>query len=342
MRTLPAVRGAALAAAAATIALTGCTSHAASDHHAIVPAARASLPAGTAATGGWHGVTLIGPAAQAWTSQFAATAADDSWSTWQPCSSCQGTAPRVERWNGHAWATVPLPHRLATAAAAAVAVGASSASNAWLVAPGQVVRWNGGSWQAEPIPSWAVLGSAGVYKVAAAVFGPASAWLFSLDRNASPTPYYAARDDGGRWSKVPLPGAPEAVSALAPDDIWVLGATRASAATNNPSVILVHWNGTRWATVTAPTVRVPDRASVDNADLVATGPHDAWLVRQTQKPNSEGEPGPGPDQRRRHGPGRNRWPLAGHGRRRARRDPGLLSPHRGGLGQGGRSRHPDH
>ena len=282
MRTLPVLRSAALVAVAAAIALAGCDSHAATTHHSGV-----APPAGTAATGGWRGSKLIGPAAQTWTSEFAATAAGDAWSAWQPCSSCQGTGqatpPRVEHWNGTGWTQLTVPRALAADAASAVAVGASSASNAWLVAPGKIVRWNGASWQAERIPSWATQSGAGVYKLAAAVFGPGSAWLFSLGRNASPTPYYAARDDGGRWAKVPLPGSPDEVSALTPGDIWVLGATRATAATNNPRTILMHWDGTRWSTAAAPALPARGDVVVDNQDLVATGPRDAWLVRETQR-----------------------------------------------------------
>jgi hypothetical protein len=290
MRTLPVLRGAALAAAAATIALTGCDGHAATTHHS----AAVAPPAGTAATAGWRGSTLIGPAAQTWTSEFAATAADDTWSAWQSCGSCQATGqatpPRVEHWNGAGWSQLTVPRSVAADAAAAVTLGASSASNAWLVAPGKIVHWNGTSWQAEAIPAWATQGSAGVYKLAAAVFGPSSAWLFSLGRNASPTPYYAARDTGGHWVKVPLPGSPDEVSALSPDDIWVLGATAATAATNNPRTILMHWDGTRWSTVTAPAATAPGDVVVNNQDLVATGPHDAWLVRQTQHSNADGQP----------------------------------------------------
>lgn len=87
-----------------------------------------------------------------------------------------------------------------------------------------------------------------------------------------------------------MPGSPDEVSALSPDDIWVLGATPASAATNNPRTILMHWDGTRWSTVTAPTVTVRGDVVVDDQDLTATGPHDAWLVREIQESNSDGQP----------------------------------------------------
>jgi hypothetical protein len=292
MRTLPVVCGAVVVAAAAaiTIALTVDGGHA-TTHRPTVPAA--SPPAGSAATDGWRGVQLIGTAGQAWAASLVADAPGDAWSTWQSCTACQSaqraTVVRVEHWDGSRWAQVEVPQALAGDAESAVAVGASSASNAWLVSPGRVLRWDGTGWQAQPIPSWVTLGSAGVYKVAAEVSGPDSAWVFSLDRNASPTPYYAARDTGGSWAKVALPGSPDEVSALSPDDIWVLGATRATAATNNPATILMHWNGTAWNTVAAPTVSVTAAVTVDDQDLVAAGPADVWLVRQTQESNSDGQ-----------------------------------------------------
>jgi hypothetical protein len=288
MRTLPVACGVAAAAAATAIALTGCSGPAATAHHpAITP------PPGSAATGGWRGVELIGTAGQAWAGGLVADAPGDAWSTWQSCTACQSarraTLVRVEHWDGSRWAQVAVPRALAGAAGSAVAIGASSAGNAWLVGPGLVLRWDGSRWRAQPIPAWVTLGSAGVYKVAAEVFGPGSAWVFSLDRNSSPTPYYAARYTGGSWSKVGLPGSPDEVSALSPDDIWVLGATRATAATSNPATILMHWDGTSWSTVAAPTVSVSSAVTVNDEDLVAAGPDDVWLVRETQVSNSDGQ-----------------------------------------------------
>jgi hypothetical protein len=285
MRTLP------VAVAAATmIVLTGCSGPAATAHH---PAGTITPPAGSPPTDGWRGVQLIGTAAQSWSGSLVADAPGDAWSTWQSCTACQSagraTVLRVEHWDGSRWAQVTVPPALAADAESAVAVGASSASNAWLVSPGHLLRWDGTAWQAQPVPSWVTLGSAGVYKVAAEVFGPGSAWVFSLDRNASPTPYYAARYTGGNWAKVALPGSPDEVSALSPDDIWVLGATRATAATNNPATILMHWDGTSWRTVAAPSVSVPGSVTVNDEDLVAAGPDDVWLVRETQVSNSDGQ-----------------------------------------------------
>jgi hypothetical protein len=252
----------------------------------------AAPPAGSAATGGWRGVAVIGAAAHAWTSQLVATGAADAWSYWASCAVCTAGQPsttfRVEHWNGTAWAPVSVPQPLAATAGSAVALGASSASDAWLVAPGAVLRWDGTSWQRQPIPAWVTLGSAGLYKVSAAVFGPGAAWVFSLDRNAEKS-YYAARYNGRDWVKVALPGSPEQVSALAPDDIWVLGATPASAATANPVTILMHWNGTSWTSVPAPRDTVPAGTTVDNGELVATGPREAWLVRQEQRVGSDGQ-----------------------------------------------------
>jgi hypothetical protein len=304
VRSIPSVRTAAGAATIAlALAVSACstgqhsaTAHAASPRpggsSAQAGGSPAAAPAGSAATGGWRGVAVVGAAAHAWTSQLVATGAGDAWSFWTSCTVCTVGQPattfRVEHWDGTSWAQASVPQALAATAGSAVALGASSASNAWLVAPGAVLRWNGASWQRQPVPGWVTLGSAGLYKVSAAVFGPDSAWVFSLDRNAEKN-YYAARYNGRDWARVALPGSPEQVSALAPDDIWVLGATRATAASGNPATILMHWNGTSWTSVAAPGDAVPASTTVDNGELVATGPRDAWLVRQEQRVGSDGQ-----------------------------------------------------
>jgi hypothetical protein len=234
----------------------------------------AAVPADGATAPGWRVVQTIGPSTGVWADNFVAASASSAWSTWVAVSHSY-----VERWTGTAWQQVPVPSKLANDAASSVAIGASSASNAWLFDPGKVLRWNGSQWHLQQIPTWVVHGNlSGSYNVASAVFSPSSVWVFSegVDSFTSPD-HYAARYNGHVWVKVQLPGVPGEVSALSASDIWVLGVTTASAAGANPKEILMHWNGKSWSTVAIPKVTPPAGATEYAGGLAATGTADAWL-----------------------------------------------------------------
>jgi len=208
-----------------------------------------AVPASGAATPGWRVVKIFGPAEGVWADNFVATGAGDAWSTWDAVSHSL-----VERWTGRAWRQVPVPPNLAGDAASSVAIGASSASNAWLFDPGKVLRWNG------------------------------SVWVFSAGVDSMTKPdHFAAHYNGHVWVKVQLPGVISQVSALSPTDIWALGVTTATALGSNPAYILMHWNGKTWATVRIPKVSPPAGAVEFPVDLAATGPADAWLQRDIEQ-----------------------------------------------------------
>jgi hypothetical protein len=75
-----------------------------------------------------------------------------------------------------------------------------------------------------------------------------------------------------------LPGVPGEVSALAPNDIWVLGVTLASAIKNHPVSILMHWDGKSWTTISLPKVTVPKGASEYPGAMAADSATEAWLT----------------------------------------------------------------
>jgi hypothetical protein len=235
-----------------------------------------AVPASGAATPGWRVVKIFGPAEGVWADNFVATGAGDAWSTWDAVSHSL-----VERWTGRAWRQVPVPPNLAGDAASSVAIGASSASNAWLFDPGKVLRWNGSAWRLETIPAWVVhINLSGSFSVTSAVFSASSVWVFSAGVDSMTKPdHFAAHYNGHVWVKVQLPGVISQVSALSPTDIWALGVTTATALGSNPAYILMHWNGKTWATVRIPKVSPPAGAVEFPVDLAATGPADAWLQR---------------------------------------------------------------
>jgi hypothetical protein len=239
----------------------------------------AAIPASGAATPGWRVVKTFGPALGTWGDDFVAVNGTDAWSSWNAVSHFS-----VQHWTGTAWHQVTVPSNLAGIAASNVAIGASSASNAWLFSPGTTtsspgtaLRWNGITWHAQQIPSWVIrLSRAGDFNAAPEVFSPSSVWVFSVgfDKLGNPD-HFASFYNGRSWAKVSLPGVTNQVSALSPTDMWALGDTIAS----HSAQILMHWDGKRWHTVTIPAVTPPPGGIEYVYGLTATGPSDAWLLR---------------------------------------------------------------
>jgi hypothetical protein len=220
-----------------------------------------------------------------WQENLSASGSGDAWSTWTACAttSCSGTGGTVsdvEHWNGSAWTQVPAPASLAKYAAAPLAVSSSSASNAWLFNSGNTLRWNGTAWAEHSQPAWVTYGNlSGDYDLAAQVFSPTSTWVFSLGTNSLTSPdHYVSTWNGHTWSKLTLPGIATEVSALAPDDVWVLGATVASVMKNKPVYILMHWNGKSWTSTTLPKVTVPKGATEYPGEMTASSSTRAWLT----------------------------------------------------------------
>jgi hypothetical protein len=254
-------RGLTLAAAAmlttAALGTAACGSSAAS-----ADTYRASSMKSTVKTPGWRVVKMIGPAKSNVSSFLTADSANDAWSVWTG----SGTA-LVEHWTGSAWKAVPLPAKFDAYVQTAVSIGASSPANAWLFGTHrttEALRWTGATWVLQPIPSWVLpRDHAGTVTAMSAVFGPGDVWVFSLGIVG-----YAAHYNGHSWTRVRLSAVPAGVSALAADDIWVLG-----------TGVVLHWNGKQWATIDLPAIPLPSGANLSYSDLTATGPGDAWVVR---------------------------------------------------------------
>jgi hypothetical protein len=232
-----------------------------------------AVPAGAAAVRGWRVVQDLGPSPSPWQVSFSVPSADAAWATWRSGSDDS----YVEQWDGKNWSQVAVPSSLAGDVAASLAVGASSATDAWLFGPRTALQWNGQAWSRQSLPSWVVRPTAaGTTAITPAVFGNDAAWVFSLGADKASRPdHYAAFYDGKTWAKVTLPGVPDQVSAVAQNDIWALGTTPGSASARHPHYLLMHWDGQSWATVTLPAAT----GAQFPADLCATGPDDVWLQR---------------------------------------------------------------
>lgn len=252
----------------------------------IVSASAASAPA-------WRVVKTFPAAEGVWSENLSVSGAQNAWSTWIACKSCGGSNPVnyffVEHSAGSGWRRIGVPAPLVASAEASVALGTSSFKDTWLIDPPasptaattRVLRWNGSKWLVRAIPAWAVhLNLSGTYEVVPEIFGPRSVWIFSMGVDAFTKPdHYVARFNGRVWTKLQMPAIPVQVSALSPDDIWVLGATAASPQKASTQV-LMHWNGRRWRTVALPRVRVPANSTEYVNDPVALGPNDVWIQRQ--------------------------------------------------------------
>jgi hypothetical protein len=225
----------------------------------------------TAKAPGWRVITGIGSYNQNVSGTLTAGSAKDAWSVW---TGTRFTA--VERQTGTTWARVSLPAKLTAYARSAVAFGGDSATDFWLFSSYRTtaaLRFTGTKWTLAPIPSWVLRhrSGGGGLSASTAVLGPNNVWVFSLGAGN-----YAAHYNGHAWAKVKLPGVPDDVSAVGANDIWALAGN-----------VALHWNGTTWTTSKIPAAGGKPAESF--ANLAATGPKSAWVLRTI------GAPRPGTD-----------------------------------------------
>ena len=219
--------------------------------------------------------------ASSWIAGVAATGPRDAWAVANPCDSC-GTDPiLVERWNGTAWQSLPVPSGPAGVPPGwnASAVTASSPSNAWAFASatndGRDVtvaeHWTGRGW-AKPtaFPAWA-----GV--TTAVTSGPRDAWVFGTQITPSST--FAAHYNGSKWTRVSFPLFAQQASGLSAKNVWVVGSWALGKAPKGASPFAVeHWTGGGWHAVAVPKLKLPKGEFVQAQNVVADGPDNVWAV----------------------------------------------------------------
>ncbi|MCQ4210332.1 hypothetical protein [Streptomyces longispororuber] len=118
--------------------------------------------------------------------------------------------------------------------------------------------------------------------LAVAQVGPRTTWAAGVELSQSgkavrQTPLLLARDDraGDGWRRVQVPGVDSsgsrfnAVSAAAPDDVWLTGDATAD------GILTAHWDGAAWQTVSAP---VPSNDGAGLLGVATVSPADAWAV----------------------------------------------------------------
>ena len=145
-------------------------------------------------------------------------------------------------------------------------VAVRSASDVWAVGSassgGQnqtlTEHWNGSAWTVVPSPSPGV--SAGLTSVRA--LSSSNAWAvgaFNPGDN-SPNKTLIEHWDGSGWTVVPSPnpGTGQVLAAVrfvSKNDGWAVGSFAASTSSGTSAMIL-HWNGTKWTSVTSPNLVV--------------------------------------------------------------------------------------
>jgi hypothetical protein len=208
----------------------------------------------------------------------AAAGARDVWAVGYACPQQCGPSSHstlVEHWAGARWRTIPSPPGTGLLTPPTV-ISASSAANVWVFGDTvglttRVARWDGRRWA-----SFRFRGQ--VLTPAAAVFSRTNVWAFGEifhPASASSRPY-VARFTGRRWQRVPSPLVVQDASAVAPNDIWIVGTL------TGPGQVwaAAHWNGRSWRTLRFPPLppAVQRRAEIGNASIEAYSARDAWAA----------------------------------------------------------------
>jgi hypothetical protein len=264
----------------------------------------AMLGWGTAASAapGWTVVPTVDPSAG--TNVLNAVAVRSSTDAWAvghftaPDQDDDGLNMLTERWNGSTWRQIAAPavlHRDESL----LAVGASSATDAWVVGFTKTVgaagrfplaaHWNGSAWTIVPTPT--LTGGSKSTLNGVVDFGPANAWAVGRGRNGAAL---AEHWNGSAWSVVPVPAPAgssssqlSGISAVSPNNIWAVGsATTVVGTTVVGRTLVEHWNGTAWSIVTS--------RNTTNSNLLtgvaAVAANDVWAVGYTITTDGSNQP----------------------------------------------------
>ncbi|MEV7011842.1 hypothetical protein [Streptosporangium sp. NPDC051022] len=164
----------------------------------------------------------------------------------------------VERFDGRSWKSVadgpPFGLKVITA---------TSDSDVWVFGSSLGVHWDGRSWTNHSLGG--SLGGGFTATDAAGVRGT-DVWAVSSSLLA------ARHWDGTRWTSVPVPGTLQAIDAHADGEVWAAGS-------KGHQPLVVRRNGTAWAEVPLPELKLPSTdALADLDDIAVLGPKDVWVV----------------------------------------------------------------
>jgi len=268
---------------------------------ALLTLALASATAASAAPG-WTVVPSVDPSAgENVLNGVAVRSSTDAWAVGNftgPDPDDDGLNMLTEHWNGTAWSQVPTP-AVPHLDESLLAVGASSASDAWAVgfekgvgAAGRfplAAHWNGSSWTIVPTPTQT--GGSKSTLNGVVDLSPTNAWAVGRSRSATAL---VEHWNGTAWSIVPVPtpaGAATsqlaAISALSPTNIWAVGSVVniVNTAVQNRTLV-EHWNGSAWSIVPARNATTSNLLT----GVTAVAANNVWAVGYTITTDGSNQP----------------------------------------------------
>jgi hypothetical protein len=215
----------------------------------------------------------------------AASAPDDAWAV--------GDArhqPLIERWDGRSWTrvTAPGPGSLwgvvALGPRFALAVGYRRGAHETRPF---ALRWTGSAW--EQVPAQGRGEPDPEFLASVSATGSNDAWAVGYGQGSEPAETMSQHWDGTSFAAVPTPnpGAGfdvlNAVTAVAPDDVWAVGQSAADSVHSSTTSLTEHWDGRSWTRVPSPNREFPEfdhfYSHVDGVDAVSSD--EVWAVGAT-------------------------------------------------------------
>ncbi len=161
------------------------------------------------------------------------------------------------------------------------AVGAYQIDNSTQIAT-MAQHWNGRRFRIVTTPN----PGSGHYNVLDGVseLATGDVWAVGSDYSYEVQAYQTLAEhfDGHSWTAVPTPNrstsynALQSVVALAPDDVWAVGAYQTTGQTHRNLTLIEHFDGSSWSIVDSPNHRGETNAQL--LGVAATGPDDIWAV----------------------------------------------------------------
>jgi len=224
-------------------------------------------------------------------SGVSAVAANDIWAVGSGGTLSRETTLALH-WDGSKWTRVPSPTPRGQIVAL-FAVSAVSAQDVWAVGRDLastvgktlVLHWDGTAWTQVPSPSPGADNQLAGVHMNSATDGWAVGWESTRLGGNRPLVLHW---NGTAWTQVPSPtvglrnGGSQlmAVSALTGSDAWASGLFTPNSAAEG--TLLLHWNGTAWTRVTAPSPSpggATGGSGLTGVDMVA--PADVWSAGLT-------------------------------------------------------------
>jgi hypothetical protein len=249
----------------------------------------------------WDGAqwSLASPSAFAGSAYFTgvdALADGSAWAVGLQTGAAGAQRTLIEHASGGTWARVASPDDgTSTTDNVLTAVGGTQATGLWAVGYRQspqglrplVLRYD----TTRPSPSWALAsgvpspGAVETVLTGVDVRTASDVWAVGYYDQGSVQRPLALHWNGSTWSNSPVPGAGllRQVSAVAPGNVWAAG-TYEDASQHRTKTLVVHFNGTTWATV-----RSADAASPADDELIGVtsdpgGSHITVVGRQGESP----------------------------------------------------------